>query len=55
MKLCPIAEQIAKYKIFCRITGLDRQNCSPDPASPRKTDSRAAVRAMYRFVQNMKS
>ena len=83
MKLCPMAEQMEKYRIFCRISGLFRQNCRPDePAcmygaerkistlcipysnvcmcsegrpSPRATDSTAAVMAMYRLVQNMKS
>ena len=30
MKLCPMAEQMEKYRIFCRISGLFRQNCRPE-------------------------
>jgi hypothetical protein len=26
MKLCPMAEQIEKYRIFCMMRGLPRQN-----------------------------
>ncbi len=29
-KLCPMAEQMEKYRIFCRNSGLFRQNCSSE-------------------------